>query len=375
MKQNWIKGIIGSIIVIFTCFISIFFEDLVSWNQANTSVKRQKITQVPKTNQYGLEESQELCHTVLYEDEDIVCFPDRVYRHFSYEPDSFANVTNIIREIHHTCSDINKIYIMPIPTRILYEDGYVIDKSKYATYMDTLLKHLDEEGTKRVELLDVSKILMEHRDEYLFFRTEDSWTLAGAYYGASYLCELLGHVIYPLESYERYEYNDFKGSLCQEQMRLFKENEEIYLQMESMPDDPIIYYLRSDNKNRAQVYSNKQGKFQKIKRPMISHSEYGLSYVIGNNYQYAVLDSNNQAAKNQGILLLCDHSGKMIAPYLTDYYKTVYVVNVMEENDLKLKLNEIVRQYEIADIVWIQKADNIGDRAYSSGVLAFLQEK
>lgn len=80
---------------------------------------------------------------------------------------------------------------------------------------DTVLAlegRLDEPGI----LLSVDKVLRQHQDEYIFYRTDHHWTTLGAYYAYCAWADLTGHSAKPIGAYRRETvFKDFYGTTYQ----------------------------------------------------------------------------------------------------------------------------------------------------------------
>ena len=169
-------------------------------------------------NGYGLPVGTELSAKILLENQELVCYTDRIFVHFQPKEDSVQRIKAIVDGMNHKCPELENIYILPIPHRILAETGYEEEAVFYQTHLDAIASEMPENAVV-VNALDE---LSEHTQEYVFFRTQDAWTARGAYYGTTELCEELGLDVIPLESYYEYTYNTFTGDLpAREDMKMW----------------------------------------------------------------------------------------------------------------------------------------------------------
>jgi len=53
--------------------------------------------------------------------------------------------------------------------------------------------------------VDTYAALVEHNDEYIYFRTDHHWTALGAYYAYEAICEAAGFDVVPLEEFEEFD--------------------------------------------------------------------------------------------------------------------------------------------------------------------------
>ena len=64
-----------------------------------------------------------------------------------------------------------------------------------------LLSTISQNLNSDVNMINMSAIMHEHKDEYIYYRTDHHWTSLGAYYGFSALCQAMGIDVPELDSY------------------------------------------------------------------------------------------------------------------------------------------------------------------------------
>lgn len=85
-------------------------------------------------------------------------------------------------------------------------------------------------------------------------------------------------------------------------------------------------------------------------------------------------DEQNEATKDEAIMLICDSNGRFLAPYLANYYETVYLVNVERYTAFYNDMPSILRTYGVRDIVLSQSAGRLGNKSYSDALNGFSVE-
>ena len=68
---------------------------------------------------------------------------------------------------------------------------------------------------EEINIVDCYDILMKHRDEYIYFRTDHHWTQLGAYYAYESFCKNKNIEYYSLENRKVSIFEGFLGSLYQ----------------------------------------------------------------------------------------------------------------------------------------------------------------
>lgn len=308
---------------------------------------------------------QELSKTILYEDEEFVCYEDRVISHFYYKEANTTRIATMVEGILEYCPDLNHVYVVPVPHRILVEEGYEEDKETYQKYMEQLFMQLPEKGI----LVPTLTVLENHKDEYIFFHTEDAWTARGAYYGTEALCNEMGLEPIPLEQYREYMYTSFRGGLVSKGNMDHVHDEGL--------EDQTYYYLLPETSNMVEVVGEDNlGNKVTYKKPIITSSARNLGSFIQSIYTRAIVEGEPQNTKNEGkyLLVICDGAGRLMVPYLKDYYDGVYVINMREDDELYHDLNEIVKEYHISDVLFAQSAMEMGVPGYSRALNDFCEE-
>lgn len=348
----------------------LFLQYLANGEGEPDPVSKVKIMEKDRYNGYGLEGDQVLSDTRIYEDDQIVCYEDRLFRHFEYPETGIERLADQLTEVKKRCPELEGIYVLPVPLRIFLENGYQEDRAAYSEYLERLSNSLPE-GAR---LIDVLPDLEEHSDEYLFFRTEDSWTARGAYYGAEELCNFLGLEPFSLTAYQEHMYNSFTGALYQVNQEIYKNGGWLGRQTEEEEVDRIFYYILPGSSNEEEVFLVRDGIVTSRKRPAISTAARGLASFTGDNYSWAVVkgDRLREETENESLLLVCDIRGKLLVPFMTAYYDKVYVVDISRYDEFSENITEILQEYNIKDFVLAQSPLYIGDPGYSRAMNPFV---
>lgn len=350
-----------------------FLEYLTEDEGEKDPTEKTEIMEKDRYNGYGLEGNQQLANTILFETEDVVCYSDRLVTRFHDQPEYSDRLAASVAGVKERSPFIEEVYVLPVPTRIMAEDGFYADKQRYQEYLSLLAEKLA--GT--AGLVDVTAELKGHEDEYLFFRTAESWTARGAWYGSAALCKALGIEPFPLAAYDEHMYNTFYGDLYRWSRSRFSEESSIAEQIMAMPDDQLFYYLLPDGANREKLFKREGEAVETVTRPTVTPSLSGPSAFIGSSYLWAEVqgDGFNESTARQSLLLVCDDKGKLLAPFLANYYETVVVVNIWSYGELADEIAAIAEKYNIKDFVLAQGVADLGDPGKSKAMNGFINEK
>jgi len=359
MKRKILIVLVRILGVLLSLLMLFILDYLVNATQSEDPVLRKaQISIKEEYNSYGLPLDQEPSKTVFYEDEKYVFYTDRILKKPKYSRKNIETGKEILLSLSKMIPQDMGGYIVPIPGRMVWEDGYSEEVGNYRTFLLELQSVIPE----NMQLLDVLPILKEHSEEYLFFRTDDSWTARGAYYGSKLIIESMGLSNISLEEYEEHMYHGYEGIDKIDAMKDYRLGQEVIEELEGIPEDRIFYYLPSGSKNRAIRQKKWNGSIITEKIKMVSKSRVGKAAFIGDSYMTAVAEGEGKSEekKNKTALLLCDSSGQIIVPFLTTYYEKVYVVNIANYEYDQNQFKSIFREYDVSDVILVQKAENIG---------------
>lgn len=319
-------------------------------------------------NGYGLPVGTELSQVKLLENDEVVCYEDRAFFRFQYEEDNADNAKAIVRGILERCPMLEQVYVMPVPPRILIEDGYPEDCKNYDSY----IKQLNEGKPDKCKVLDVSSNVVAHKDEYVFYRSENAWTARGAYYGAQVFLESTEREIVPLDEYEEYVGRNFVGNMS------FQTGIPKFNIGESTPFlNPLYYYQLKDSLQRVEIILNEGDVLKSYKKPLFTPSTVNLSAVIDSSFVRAIVAGKSMDGNKteQYLMVICDYSGKWIVPYLKDYYAGIYVINVYKDNYLYQDICDLLVENNITEVMWVQDGQELGKKGYSKALTDFVEEE
>ena len=208
-----------------------------------------------------------------------------------------------------------QVYLMAVPSAAcIYPENVpagapLLDEN---AYLDDLYAQVG--GS--VNVVDLRETLTAHKDEYLYYRTDHHWTTeGGAYYGYEALCGTLGLTPFDRPAHTAQTVPDFLGtsySKCR--------------QWNVQPDtitcydiDSTLTVYRIMGPDTFEVASE-TGLYDTEK--FGAYDKYG-AFLYGNN-GYSRLSGRGEGS----ILLLKDSYANCFAPYLTDNYENVDVVDL-----------------------------------------------
>lgn len=333
---------------------------------------KQQSVYVPETrdlyNDYGLKNNQSLSKTKILETQDQVIYTDRIFNINQISEDHISYAADIMKALQEKSG--KDTYIMPIPERAVFESGYENEKEKYRDFTEKLESSFSDPSVVLNPLSELEK----HQSEYLYFRTENSWTTRGAFYGAQVIFEELGYDKENLDAYREYVFETFEGNLLLESLKKYTTGE-IKKDIGNMEQEPFYIYINGSSLNREELtLENKEGQLQTLKRQMIQFNSSGSYAVIGSDYEHSIVEGSGKGQRKGNLLLIADTRGKMMISYLSEIFEKVYVSNIYEDADLIQNLDEILEKYNIEYIVWAQDVTETGNISYMRALNPLLKE-
>jgi len=357
-KINKLVILFVPIFVIFCVMLNIYVDKRRKDNQQEVS---RKLDETSENTSYSW-----LTSEPVYENDTYICFEDRIVLNYKMNPEQINNVASYVNGINKQCKSIERIYVMPVPDQILVNDGYKEQQQQYAD----LVKGISDTLPDNAEIINPLQVLKEHTDEYIYFRTDDSWTQTGTYYAFNELAKQMDIDTLPLDNYEKYSYNHFLGNLVVNNPLLNELNT-------SYEDDYVEYYNLPDSVNRVEVFAkDDNGEIYSYKRFLYSEAASNLGTFVYTSDIRAIVEGESIQEKNKDkyLLVICDEAGKVIVPFLKDYYDGIYVVNIALDDNFYEDINNIVKEYNISEVLYIQKSMRIGDSGYSKALNDFRRE-
>lgn len=288
---------------------------------------------------------QDLSDLVISENEDQVVYEDRKRTKFSSADMQeralyFGNVwNNLCQYIPNTVEK----YVCPLPTPILYEDGYEEDENAYQEYLKLLLENLNTD----TKMIDVSESTGAHIDEGCFYRYSSSLSNRGGYYATNVLLDVMGEKRLPA-------FTEYR--------------EELYPAADEADEfDPTYLYTLPGSKNCCELFDeDDEGKINSRKYPIIAkHGVQSGSVVTGEAYEWIVMEGDGA---EDAVLLIADNSGKAIAPYLANQYYKIILVDLEWGRVFgsgEYSVESFLKQYHITKVVCAQNASEMGNTGSS----------
>ena len=281
------------------------------------------------------------------------------YEMYNYVGSLAEKYQSTVNAVADSLSGVSQVYAMAIPlsSGITLPDELFSDipGSDQAQAEKDILAGMGQ-NVKTIPLHDV---LMSHRTEYIYFRTDHHWTALGAYYAYVQFCTAKGITPHNLSDYEVSQFPGFLGSFYNDGGKPDA--------MKNDPDTVNAYHPVSatasmkygDNENSTltggQVIFDESTASASLK--------YG-TFIMGDN-PFTVIE-NPEVSNGESCIVVKESFGNAFVPFLVDHYQTVYVVDYRYYSG---SITQLARDKGVKDVLFVNNLSAIRG-SYQMGKLA-----
>lgn len=249
--------------------------------------------------------------------------------------------------------DKQKLSFLLVPTSGLVmqeklpKNARLFDQAKYIDQVQKAMKDYN--------FVDVRDTLMDHNDEYIYYKTDHHWTSAGACLAYEVWSEHTGGEAEKKDELAENVVSDkFRGSLYSK-----------ILDADSAYDEIWTYGLQKDDafgSKDCTVTIDEKQQLDSIYDDEKLQEKDKYAYFLGGNYGQVHIQNQKAASKAKGknILIIKDSFANSFVPFVTQDYENIYMVDLRYYNgDMKSYLQE----HNITDVLVLYNISNfISDR-------------
>lgn len=239
---------------------------------------------------------------------------------------------NTVNKFAKKYPDINTTALLvPKSCTFNFPAGYTDPYEKTKAHIDATYAMLDE-GINSADCLGV---MTEHKEEYMFYRTDHHWTSLGAYYASVAYCNANAIIPYELDTYESVTKTGFVGTFYNFTggVQNFKTN----------PDYTVGRYPHIG----YSMIAGNTGSWYNTSAINSNFNNYAGMFISGDNPLTVITTEN----KNGRTLMIFKESyGNAFVPYMIDYYEQIVVVDIRKESK---GVGALIEQYGVTDALVI----------------------
>lgn len=270
----------------------------------------------------------------------VFIYGDSAYDYYGFSQKYSDTYVSIVNDLANKLEGKASVYDIVVPTSIdITLDDNVRKKLSSSNQRDAIL-YMYSKMNSKVNKTYVYDVLRAHRNEYLYFRTDHHWTALGAYYTYCILAQQMGLKANKLESFERLEFSNFKGSFCTVTgSSALINNPDTLVAYKPMATNRIKYTDRKGNIINYNVITDVSS-WQPVNR---------YSAFIGGDNPYTEIN-NPQLKDGSACLVIKESYGNAFVPFLVDHFENVYVIDYRY---YKGTVSELVEQKGIQNVIMI----------------------
>ena len=249
--------------------------------------------------------------------------------------------------------DKQKLSFLLVPTSGLVmqeklpKNARLFDQAKYIDQVQKAMKDYN--------FVDVRDTLMDHNDEYIYYKTDHHWTSAGACLAYDVWSERTGGEAETEDGLVKNVVSDkFRGSLYSK-----------ILDADSAYDEIWTYGLQKDDafgSKDCTVTIDEKQQLDSIYDDALLQKKDKYAYFLSGNYGQVHIQNQKATSKAKGknILIIKDSFANSFVPFVTQDYENIYMVDLRYYNgDMKSYLQE----HNITDVLVLYNISNfISDR-------------
>lgn len=246
----------------------------------------------------------------------------------------YAQVLNTYQNV---LGDHIKLYNIVVPTSIEFN---LPDRFQSVTVpQKPKLENIAASLNPSITWVDVYEALSQHKNEYLYYRTDHHWSTLGAYYAYVEFAKAAGFEPVPLEKMEKRTLNNFLGTLYSQTQNSKMAANPDYVDYYIMPTAYKCYQYRKGSPDTA------------VRIPL--YGEYARSYnsysvFMHGDFPVTVIDT--ELANGRRIAVVKESFGNAFIPFLVNHYETVVVV---DQRYLEKSFYDVLNDFNINELLFI----------------------
>lgn len=275
----------------------------------------------------------------LYDSTGTAVVGDTGYEIYNYVTSAAETYAQTINKATSKLGKSYHIYAMIAPTSV----GVTLPDNKAdkinSSNQQEAIRKIYKKIKKPVQKIDAYDALMQHRTEYIYFRTDHHWTALGAYYAYQRFCMDTDRTPKELSQYKKVSFGDFIGTFYADSCK----NKNL------RKDKMAVYYPQSKLSMKTRADNGKMVTSKVIE----DGSGYGISAkyssFLGGDNAYSVV-TNQEIKDNSACIVVKESYGNALVPYLAEHYHKVHVIDYRYYTG---KISTLAKQSKVQDILFV----------------------
>ncbi|MBR3768779.1 MAG: hypothetical protein IKL10_11160 [Clostridia bacterium] len=270
----------------------------------------------------------------------LIC-DNAAFEYFHFVQDTADNYIKAINTAATRFSDSSDVFVTIAPSSTDITLNEKVREKISASDQKNAIDYMLGSTSANVKKFNCFDNIKQHRNEYVYFRTDHHWTALAAYYAYEVFCQTKGITALPLSAYEIWSFDGFLGSFyndsgsnpalgatpdrvdayippCKYSMTVTDENGSTF-------SKPLLY----DKSNDSPTF------------------KYG-TFLSGDNPLSTI--QNEDKTEGETCLVIKESYGNAFVPFLVYHYKTVYVIDYRH---YKNTLSSFLEENPVDDIIFV----------------------
>lgn len=294
----------------------------------------------------------------------ILIVDNAAYEYYNFNQSASDNYSATVSKAADMLVGKSTVYDMIIPTSMEITLPEFYSGSTNSSDQKAAIDYMNSKMSQNVYKVDSYTTLMNHKDEYIYFRTDHHWTSLGAYYAYRELMAAKGAAPAELSAFTEHRFDGFLGSFYAESGQK--------PQLGNTPDTVFAYaptqmqyihtFLEGGGEANLNIVADGNA---------LSASNKYLSFICG-DHPYGIM-TNPNITEETSCLVIKESFGNAMVAYLTQHYRNVYVVDYRYISKVYPNtLNQFVDERGINDIIFINNISATRSPALMCALSAFV---
>ena len=246
-----------------------------------------------------------------------------------------------------------KQYMLISPTSV----GILKDKLPYSAPVidqESYLKSYKEKLPSSIKFVDTYETLNNHKDEYIFYKTDHHWTSLGAFYSYEKLAEDMGLKKKPDDYYNvQLVSNDFFGALSSKSGYDVEEGDKVQVYIPAKNEEYVVVNYVEEQEKSASLYSSEA---------LDKKDNYEV-FLKGN---HPLVKIKTSAKNNKTLLIFKDSYANSFIPFLTNDFSKIIVVDPRYYYE---DIDKLMEQENVNEVLYLYNANTFFNDTSLSPVL------
>lgn len=285
--------------------------DEIGSTTSSSKKKKKKNAKVPDTTELQADMQDQIMDNLYVED-------GAAYSIYYFNQDAATTYIDALNSAAKSLKGTTDVYSILVPNNsgaLLDED--TLDKLGGSDQVEAI-DYYHDSYSDNVVGVNTIKTLRQHRDEYLYFRTDHHWTSLGAYYVYQNFCKDKGIKAHKLSYFkEKKTFSPFLGTFYDELQSS---------DMEANPDYVDAYVPNGTNKLTYWDENGDEHEWNVIRDVSDWGESTGYYCFIGGDNPLTKIH-NPKIDDGSSVVVVKESYGNCFVPYLVDHYENVYVID------------------------------------------------